>query len=112
MVRIVIGIIVFAIGGLSFLAAEASPSGGTVWTGGMLLGAVLVFSGVRSRLQQNRMARYSKVTPTSSAEDVAIAAMMANPTSQDITLMRSISAWAEADRRMKLISHLRATDRL
>jgi hypothetical protein len=112
MIRIVIGVIVFAIGGLSFLAAESSPSGGTVWTGGMILGAVLVYSGVRSRLRRTRMARYSKVTPTSSAEDVAIAAMMANPTPQDIALMRSISDWAEADRRMKLIAHVRATGRL
>lgn len=48
MVRIVLGIVVFLIGFLSFIAAETSPSGGTIWTGGMIVGAILVFSGLRS----------------------------------------------------------------
>ena len=58
------------------------------------------------------MARYSKVTPPSSAEDVAIAAMMANPTPLDIALMRGISDWPEADRMMKLLSDVQTTGRL
>jgi len=54
MARIIIGIIVFLIGFFSFLAANSSPEGGTIWTGGMLFGAILVFSGARSLSQRRR----------------------------------------------------------
>jgi hypothetical protein len=47
MVRIVIGIILFLIGGGSYLAAQSSSSGGTIWTGGMIVGAILIFTGIR-----------------------------------------------------------------
>ncbi len=48
MIRIIIGVILFLIGGGSYLAAQSSPSGGTIWTGGMLVGAILIFTGFRS----------------------------------------------------------------
>lgn len=46
MVRILIGIVLFVIGLVSFLAAQSSPSGGTVWIGGMLVGGLLVVTGL------------------------------------------------------------------
>lgn len=46
MLRIIIGIILFLVGFASFLAAESSATGGTVWTGGMLVGGILVISGI------------------------------------------------------------------
>jgi hypothetical protein len=54
MVRIVIGILIFLIGFGSFLGANSSPEGGTIWTGGMIFGAVLIFSGARSLIRAKR----------------------------------------------------------
>lgn len=51
-VRIIIGVVLFLIGFGSFIASQTSPDGGTVWTGGMLVGAILVFTGVRSVMRQ------------------------------------------------------------
>lgn len=48
---IVIGVILFLIGGGSFLAAQ--EQGGTIWIGGMIVGAILVFTGIM-RLSRNR----------------------------------------------------------
>lgn len=48
MVRIVIGIILFLIGLGTFLSSQSSPDGGVIWTGGMIVGAIVAFSGFRS----------------------------------------------------------------
>lgn len=45
-IRIVIGIIIFAIGFMSWLGAQSSPDGGVIWTGGMIVGGILVFTGL------------------------------------------------------------------
>jgi len=49
--RIIIGVIIFLIGGGSFLAAQ--DQGGFVWIGGMIVGAILVFNGIM-RLNRKR----------------------------------------------------------
>lgn len=54
MIRIIIGVIVFIIGFGSYLAAQSSPTGGTIWTGGMIFGGILVISGINSVLRQRR----------------------------------------------------------
>jgi len=54
MVRLVIGVAIFIFGFLSWLEAESSPEGGVIWTGGMIAGAILVFTGVRSLLAKRR----------------------------------------------------------
>ncbi len=45
--KLLLGIVLFAAGGISYISANNSPSGGTVWTGGMLIGAILIYRGVR-----------------------------------------------------------------
>ena len=54
MIRIVIGVVIFLIGFVSWLDAESSPEGGVIWTGGMIAGAILAFTGVRSLLSKSR----------------------------------------------------------
>jgi hypothetical protein len=51
MIRIVIGGALFLIGAFSFFSAQSSSSGGTIWIGGMLVGALLVVTGL-FRLRQ------------------------------------------------------------
>lgn len=51
MIRIAIGGVLFLIGAFSYFAAQSSSSGGTVWIGGMLVGALLVVTGLM-RLRQ------------------------------------------------------------
>lgn len=55
MIRIIIGIVIFIIGFVSWLDAEGSPEGGVIWTGGMIAGAILVFTGARSLLARRQM---------------------------------------------------------
>jgi hypothetical protein len=46
MIRIAIGGVLFLIGAYSYFAAQSSSSGGTIWIGGMLVGALLVVTGL------------------------------------------------------------------
>lgn len=55
MIRIIIGIIIFIIGFVSWLDAENSPESGVIWTSGMSAGAILVFTGARSMLARRWM---------------------------------------------------------
>ena len=45
--KIILGLVLFGAGAISYFAASNSPTGGTVWTGGMLVGALLVWRGLR-----------------------------------------------------------------
>ena len=54
MIRIVIGAVLFLIGLVSYLGAQSSPDGGVIWTGGMIVGGILVFTGLLSLNRRRR----------------------------------------------------------
>ena len=54
MIRIIIGVIIFAIGFMSWLGAQSSPDGGVIWSGGMIVGGILVFTGLLNLSKQRK----------------------------------------------------------
>lgn len=54
MVRILIGIALFAVGFFTWLGAESSPDGGVIWTGGMIVGGILIFTGLLKVIRERQ----------------------------------------------------------
>ena len=45
--KLLLGIVLLIAGLISYISATNSPTGGSVWTGGMLVGAFLIYRGLR-----------------------------------------------------------------